>query len=894
MSGSHREETPGDTPRDGGQDPAAPPYDHGRGGSPRPSDEHASGWFSVPEAGTPTEDPGGAGRSGGFEAPGSPEDWNRTGPRHAAPRPAYEADDPTGAPDPAGFPGSSNPEDFAASDDHAPYDHAPYDQASYDPGASAPDSPVPGAHGPDDGNTPGHGPDDRNTRGHGPGYGDSDGPGWGDHGPSPYGPPVYGAGGFTGASDPGGHRSGGFMGASDPGGYGLGRRATSAEDADGHGSDAGHGFAQGSGTGAQNGSWSRYGDEPGPYGDPGRKAVAESADSASGAGGSGDLGSGERPGGAGRGGHGGRGGRGGRADGERHRRSLGALIGPLAGALGLALLLGVGAYALTAGGGCGAGDTITLNVSAAPDIAPAVNATVTHFNDQKRKVNGHCVRAAVSSADPADVATLLSGQGSSGTATRSPDVWIPDSSLWTSMVRTSANGKDTVQVTGTSIAQNPLVVAMPQALVGRLRAQGVTRPSWDSLLKAAGGPAAGAVSKNQGIPSNLIKLQILDPARNAGGMASLMLTRMLLASDPNAQTLFTGIVRAVRDNVSPGISAQFASFGTVTRGRYPVVLTPEQAVWKHNHARAAAPAVAVHPVEGTVSLDYPYTVTTDAGDKVAAARLLGQALATPDAQKEVRARGFRSADGTAPASYGVRSGLDPKAPRTFPAPQPGEVRAVMQAWAKLSLSVRMLALLDVSGSMADVVPGTKVTRMQATAQVAQGGLSLLPNDTELGLWTFSTELVGPQDWREDVSMGPLGQRIGSGTRRQMVLAGLAGLRPKPTGNTGLYDSILAAFHKMKKSYKPEMINSLLLLTDGKNDDPHGISLQQLLATLNKEFDPNRPVQVIMIGFGKGVDRNELAQIARATRGSVHIAHTPQEIQKIFLSAISRRVCAPNC
>jgi hypothetical protein len=680
------------------------------------------------------------------------------------------------------------------------------------------------------------------------------------------------------------------MGASDPGGYGLGRRAVSAEGPAGpagYGSDAGYGFGQGpgTGTGPQNGSWSRYGDDSAAYGGPGP------ATNASGGGGHG--GSGEGPGGTG--GHGGHGGHGGRAGRERHRRSLAALIGPLAGALGLALLLGVGVYALAAGSGCGAGDAITLNVSAAPDIAPAVNATVTRFNDQKRKVNGHCVRAAVSAADSADVATLLSGQGSSSTATRSPDVWIPDSSLWTSLVRASAEGKDAVQATGTSIAQNPLVVAMPQALAGRLRARGVTdHPSWDSVLKAAGGPAAGAVSKNQVIPSNLIKLEVLDPALNAGGMASLMLTRTLLASDPNAQALFTGIVRAVRDNVSPDVSTQFASLGRVTRGRYPVLLTPEQAVWTHNRARSAAPAVAVYPVEGTMSLDYPYTVTTDAGDKAAAARLLGQAFTTANAQKEVRARGFRSADGTAPASFGPGTGLAPKAPRMFPAPQPDEVRAVMQAWAKLSLSVRMLALLDVSGSMADLVPGGKVTRMQATAQVAQGGLSLLPDDTELGLWTFSTQLVGPRDWRQDVPIGPLGQRIGSATRRQLVLAALAGLRPKPTGNTGLYDSILAAFRTMKNSYKPEMINSLLLLTDGRNDDPHGISLQRLLATLKKEFDPNRPVQVIMIGFGQDVDRNELAQIAKATRGSVHIAHTPQEIQKIFLSAISRRVCSPNC
>jgi hypothetical protein len=50
----------------------------------------------------------------------------------------------------------------------------------------------------------------------------------------------------------------------------------------------------------------------------------------------------------------------------------------------------------------------------------------------------------------------------------------------------------------------------------------------------------------------------------------------------------------------------------------------------------------------------------------------------------------------------------------------------------------------------------------------------------------------------------------------------------------------------------------------------------------------------MIGFGKGVDRNELDQVAQATDGAVYIANTPAEIQKIFLEAIARRVCAPTC
>jgi hypothetical protein len=54
-------------------------------------------------------------------------------------------------------------------------------------------------------------------------------------------------------------------------------------------------------------------------------------------------------------------------------------------------------------------------------------------------------------------------------------------------------------------------------------------------------------------------------------------------------------------------------------------------------------------------------------------------------------------------------------------------------------------------------------------------------------------------------------------------------------------------------------------------------------------DPNKPIQVNMIGFGKGVDRNELEQIAAVTHGNVQVAQTPQEIQKIFLKMLSRRI-----
>jgi hypothetical protein len=217
----------------------------------------------------------------------------------------------------------------------------------------------------------------------------------------------------------------------------------------------------------------------------------------------------------------------------------------------------------------------------------------------------------------------------------------------------------------------------------------------------------------------------------------------------------------------------------------------------------------------------------------------------------------------------------------------------MQSWAQLSLSIRMLSIIDISGSMNEkVAPG--VTRLQSTVRTAQGGLSLLPDDSELGQWVFSTELQGGQDWRELVSVGPLKERLGSATRRQLVLSAFAQIRVKRGGETGLYDTVMAAFDHMKRTYKPEYVNSILLWTDGKNVDPEGPSLQEALDHMRREYDPERPVQVNMLGYGPGVDVGELRRIAQVTHGDAYVAETPGQIQRIFLKAVSRRVCEPEC
>ncbi|OLT25492.1 hypothetical protein BJF79_44155 [Actinomadura sp. CNU-125] len=648
--------------------------------------------------------------------------------------------------------------------------------------------------------------------------------------------PVQGGGGYGGPAASGGYgagrpaeASGGYGEAERPGSSGSGAYGqpgrSSGPGSGGYaapGASGGHRAPQGrppessplAGTGYSEYESIRSSDET-PTGFFGGRAGGSSGEYG---GGSGEYGGGS----GGSGGSGEYGGSGGYEYGRKRKRKRsrkGALLGPLAGAVGLVVLLGGGVYAFAqAGGGCSGDDAMTLSVAAAPDIQPVIVKAASRFNDTGHEVSGKCVQAHVKSAEPSAVSTLLSGQGVATGDEERPDVWIPDSSLWISR-SASAEGKSPV-TSSTSLAKSPIVIGMPSTLAERLKQNGVTStPSWDNLLKAAGGVAGGAVTKNQMIPAGSVRLYTPDPMKNAAGMGALMVTNMLLANDPNRQSIFTGIVRTVRESQVPTVEAQFEQFGKGQGGgKQPISLSSEQALWAYNQTKPKVPAVALYPIEGTLSMDYPYAVTTPDSGEQQAAKLLEETLGDSQTKEDLQAAGFRASDGSAPAAFSEQGGVSQARPRQLPMPKGEEVNGVMQAWAKLTLGLRMLTLIDVSGSMAEMVD-ENTNRLQAIGAVSQGGLGMMSDDTEMGQWLFSTNMKNGAPYEVTVPMGPLGERIGSNTRRNRVLSVLSKMRPNPTGDTALYRTMLDAYEKMSKTFKPEFGNSILLLTDGKNDDP---------------------------------------------------------------------------
>jgi hypothetical protein len=182
-----------------------------------------------------------------------------------------------------------------------------------------------------------------------------------------------------------------------------------------------------------------------------------------------------------------------------------------------------------------------------------------------------------------------------------------------------------------------------------------------------------------------------------------------------------------------------------------------------------------------------------------------------------------------------------------------------------------------------VLPGASQDQAAAACAVADrlsGGL--LDDTWAVGVWIFSTQLDGGNDWNQLVPVGPLS------SQRQRLAGALPAIQPKPNGGTGLYNTVLAAYKNVQAGWDPGRVNSVLIMTDGKNEDAPGLTLDRLVDDLKKAADPKRPVEVIALGIGDQVSQAELERITSTTGGATFLAPDPSKIGEIFIQALGLR------
>jgi hypothetical protein len=497
----------------------------------------------------------------------------------------------------------------------------------------------------------------------------------------------------------------------------------------------------------------------------------------------------------------------------------------------------------------GCKDSLHVRLAASPDVAPAIGEGARDLEDDGAAVDGICIDFEVEPVSPEQVAEVLSAEPED-----TPDLWAPDLSVW--LTRAELAGAELTRVSD-SMASSPVVVVGPRAS---------TPPSsWQEV--------------------GMNSVAYLDPLTSSASTVALLSAFGEMAVTGATETEMGAMMVPLAQRYgaqpdkpeTPEDVARAAAEGTFG------VLTEQQLV-SLQKAGVGKELDATVPSSGTMLLDYPLASLSEDPAVEDAGRQLAVYMAGTSGSEILAASGFRNANGKALAS-GEGLGTQPYA--TLPSPDAENVSGALRQWAVLTVPSRLLTVVDVSGSMDFTDRGTPRIALAVTA--AMGALELFPDNAEIGLWAFSERLgEGSRDYTELSPIRALSASSGGETHREELAGALRKLPGMTNGGTGLYDTALASIRTLQDDYEARAVNSVILLTDGENDDPGSLTLDQLVQTIERERDPARPIQVIAIGMGPDADAKALRRIAAATGGRSYVARDPHDIAEVFIDAMLAR------
>lgn len=489
--------------------------------------------------------------------------------------------------------------------------------------------------------------------------------------------------------------------------------------------------------------------------------------------------------------------------------------------------------------------SLRVSLAATEETVDVLQDAAANLEEQGAEVDGRCVRYQVREAAPNEVSRSLDARDA-GT----PDLWVPDSSAWLERID-GFEGDPTV--VARSLARSPVVVA------GR----GLRQPrSWLDVL-----------SRDD--------VEFVDPLRSSAPAAALLALRAELDSAKGAHEDIDSVMVPLAQRLGDVKDAPRDLTDLVLNPGGAAVLSEQQLLDRRAHGLGRDLDARV-PETGTMVLDYPLVSLSDDSPAVEAARQLGDYLRSPEGSELLEVAGFRSADlEPLPRDRGAGDVT------ALPTPPADVVAGLLRRWSVLTVPSRILGVFDVSGSMDQLAGGR--TRVSLATEASSRALGIFPDQARIGMWAFSVGLGGGErDHRELVGIRRLDARVGGRSQRQLLGRALGELPRLTNGGTGLYDTTLAAVRALREDYDTGAVNTLVLLTDGRNEDADSIALPDLVRTLKREQDPSRPVSVIAVGLGPDADDHSLRRIVEATGGRSYVARDPAQLGKVLQGALLAR------
>jgi Ca-activated chloride channel family protein len=487
-------------------------------------------------------------------------------------------------------------------------------------------------------------------------------------------------------------------------------------------------------------------------------------------------------------------------------------------------------------------------------LGPLANDLINPPGAACRRANVHVYSA------PSDAAVTAIAAGWSDKYLREvgpePAAWIPDSSIEVEQVRRRANSPKLTALG--SVAQSPVILAM----AGRDReAAGLDQTApWSTILNMEQLPNDPNVLLTRANPTSSTAALLGTVAMYATGSET----------NPNARG---HDVEQVIEPSGDTEAAELCVLGpTASDDRKPprAIIASEQSMVSRNReelgqcgsaGRGNAPGLeAIYPSNGTYMLDYPYVVLPAASEYRDRARIvedLFHRLRSPEAQRRLRDGGFRDLDGRIEEKDGV---LPNQPQNRLPLPDGQAVQGYIDQWRTVRRPVTTLLAMDISGSMNTTFTGRDDIRMTVAREGARHIVQRIGSRDRLGLWKFSTLVDGHNDYKEVLQPRPADEMVDGLSRRDQVLAQIDAMKAKPTGDTGLYDTMIAGMKRLRQvDSEADALNALIVVTDGQNDDPGGgASLDDVV----QQHSDGDPVYVAVLTFGTAAcDNDEFKRLA---------------------------------
>ena len=548
------------------------------------------------------------------------------------------------------------------------------------------------------------------------------------------------------------------------------------------------------------------------------------------------------------------------------------------------------------------------------------------FNRSGAEVDGTCVGVRVRSKASGGAATALArGWDDQIDGGPPPVIWSPASSAWGEVLnqRLADDGAEPMAAEDpTPFMLTPLVIAMPEPMAKALGWPD-TPVGWADILTLARDPQGWA---SKGHPEwGPFRLGKTNPNFSTSGLSALIAQTYAATGGTDALTL-EDLARPEVKQFGTDIESAVVHYGDITmtfldnwfradqRGTAltyaSAVAVEEKSVIDYNRGNPDGvlepgeeerapriPLVAIYPTEGTLYSDNPlYVLDAEWVSEAerAGAELFNEYVSKPKNQEKVLEFGFRP--GNPEVSIGPpvdpANGVDPDQPQTLLEVPPGPVLVgLLDAWATQRKTARVLIVVDVSGSMgepADPADQGAGTKLDLAVRAVQDGLDKFKAEDLVGLRIFTTGL-GP-DGAAEVSYKDLSPIEPIGENRERLRNEVAALTP--LNGTPLYEVVGASHLQMVQEYDPALINAVVFLTDGVNDDGQpdddasqfDALIEEITRTSNGENAT--PVRIFTIAYGGDTNPGELKRIAEASNATAYTASDATTIGEVFTAVVS--------